>query len=71
MTERRKRPKPTGFDPRLVLEEIASDRDASPTARVAACKALLQARIEAQSGQDVESTLTRRALALMKKDESR
>jgi MoxR-like ATPase len=57
-------PKRNRFDPRLVLEEIASDRNASPTARVAAAKALLN--LDATPEDDVVDGLTRRAMAKMR-----
>jgi hypothetical protein len=63
MTTRPRRSSQTGVDPVNILTEIASDRSASSTARVAACRALLALR-NAEEADDVVDTLTKRAIEM-------
>ncbi len=63
MTTRPRRSSQTGVDPVNILTEIAADRSASSTARVAACRALLALR-NAEEADDVVDTLTRRAIEM-------
>jgi hypothetical protein len=73
MTTKARRTTPTKpetglpVDPLAILAEIAGNPNSPATARVAACKALLLASIEARSSRpdDIESVLSRRALDLM------
>ena len=63
MTTKPRRRSQADVDPVNILTEIAADRDAPSTARVAACRALLALR-NAEEPDDIVDSLTKRAIEM-------
>ena len=56
---------PALIDPRRILAAIAINKSMPPTARVAACKALLGVKDQDAAAEDVPADINARAVAMM------